>query len=277
MVNITFIKLGNITLTTLVDIMLDERASRTDINCKVISSSTKLKETNAQELIDLLEHIPTDLVVAVSPNANLEGPKFLVEKLKGKYPLIVISDEADKELRASWKEAGIGYMIAPFDPMIGAKKDFLDPSEMGIFNGHIISAFSACGVFTFITKQLDSVIENLKNSEEPKLPFKLLSSKAIVTDYPFSNGYSASKAMAALEILKQAGKQNVNGMYVEKDRNVSLIKLAAAHEMVRQASLLADEIRELEKGTNHLVKLPHAKDGKWLHKLHFYDEAHKKQ
>ncbi|MHA1304520.1 MAG: F420-dependent methylenetetrahydromethanopterin dehydrogenase, partial [Candidatus Heimdallarchaeaceae archaeon] len=140
MVKITFIKIGNITLSTLIDIMLDERASREDVQGTVLSSSTKLSPDDAERLLPLIEQVETDLIVVVSPNANLNGPKFLINELKGRYPLVVISDSADKELRQEWKAEGIGYIIVPFDPMIGAKKDFLDPVEMGLFNGYIINA-----------------------------------------------------------------------------------------------------------------------------------------
>ncbi|NPD88849.1 MAG: methylenetetrahydromethanopterin dehydrogenase [Asgard group archaeon] len=277
MVKITFVKIGNITLTTLVDIMLDERASRTDIDATVISSSTKMKPEAAERLFPLIDQVETDLLVMISPNANDKGPQSVIDKYKEKYPVIVVSDAADKEMRAKWKEEGVGYIIAPFDPMIGAKLDFLDPTEMCLFNGYIITAFSATGVFAYITKLFDDVIGQLKTGSKPELPNNYLSSIGIVTSYPFTNEYSRPKAMAALNILNEAGKLNVNGCFVEKDKDRQLIKVAAAHEMVRQASFLADEVRELEKAVNHLVRTPHNKEGKILHKAHFFDKAHEKQ
>jgi methylenetetrahydromethanopterin dehydrogenase len=289
MVKITFVKIGNITLTTLVDIMLDERASRTDIEATVISSSTKMKPEAAERLFPLIDQVETDLIVMVSPNANDKGPQSVIDKYKEKYPVIVVSDAADKEMRAKWKEEGVGYIIAPFDPMIGAKLDFLDPTEMCLFNGYIITAemclfngyiitaFSATGVFAFITKILDDVIDQLKEGKKPELPKNYLSSIGVVSSYPFTNEYSRPKAMAALNILSDAGKLNVNGCFIEKDPERQLIKVAAAHEMVRQASFLADEVRELEKAINHLVRTPHNKEGKVLHKAHFFDKAHEKQ
>ena len=277
MVKITFVKIGNITLTTLIDIMLDERASRTDIDATVISSSTKMKPEAAERLFPLIDQVETDLMVMISPNANDKGPQSVIDKYKEKYPLIVVSDGADKELREKWKEEGVGYIIASFDPMIGAKLDFLDPSEMCLFNGYIITAFSACGVFAYITDLLDGVINQLKAGEKPTLPTRNMSSIGVVTSIPFSNEYAKAKAMAALNILTEAGKLNVNGCFVEKDREKALTKVAAAHELVRQAGLLADEVREIEKTTGHLVKTPHNKEGKILHKTHFFDKAHEKQ
>ena len=277
MVKITFLKIGNITLTTLIDIMLDERASRADIEATVISSSTKMKPEAAERIFPLIDQVETDLMVMISPNASDKGPQAVIDKYKEKYPLIVVSDTADKELRQKWKDEGVGYIIVPFDPMIGAKRDFLDPTEMCLFNGYIITAFSSCGVFAYITDLLDNVIEQLKTGDKPELPFRNMSSIGVVTTYPFANPYSRPKAMAALNMLQEAGKLNVNGCFIEKDRNKSLIKVNAAHEMVRQAAIIADEVRELEKSTDHVIRTPHGKEGEKLHKKHFFDEAHKEQ
>ena len=274
MVKITFVKLGNITLTTLIDIMLDERASRTDIEATVISSSTKMKPEAAERLFPLIDQVETDLLVMISPNAKDKGPQLVIDTYKEKYPVLVVSDTADKEMREKWKAEGVGYIIASFDPMIGAKLDFLDPTEMCLFNGYIISAFSSCGVFSYIVELFDDVIKQIKDGKKPELPYRNLSPIGVVEKYPFQNEYSRPKAFAALRILQDAGKLNVNGCWGEKDKNRALIKVAAAHEMVRQASVLADEVRELEKGSNHLVRTPHNKEGEVLHKIHFFDPAH---
>ena len=277
MVKITFVKIGNITLTTLIDIMLDERASRTDIDATVISSSTKMKPEAAERIFPLIDQVETDLMVMISPNANDKGPQSVIDRYKEKYPLIVVSDGGDKEVREKWKEDGVGYIIVPFDPMIGAKRDFLDATEMCLFNGYIINAFSTCGVFAYINELLDGVIEQLKAGDKPELPTRNMSAIGVVTAYPFSSEYARPKALAALTMLQNSAKLNVNGCFVEKDRQKALIKVAGAHEMVRQAGLLADEVREMEKATNNLIRMPHGKDGKLLHKVHFFDEAHEKK
>ncbi|MHA1829753.1 MAG: F420-dependent methylenetetrahydromethanopterin dehydrogenase [Candidatus Heimdallarchaeaceae archaeon] len=277
MVKITFVKIGNITLTTLIDIMLDERASRKDIEATVISSSTKMKPDAAERIFPLIDQVETDLMVMISPNANDEGPQSVINRYKDKYPLIVVSDGGDKETRQKWKEEGVGYIIVPFDPMIGAKRDFLDTTEMCLFNGYIITAFSACGVFNYITALLDEVIEQIKEGKELKLPTRNLSSIGVVTSVHFSNEYSRPKALAVLHMLQEAAKINVSGCFIEKDRERALVKVAGAHELVRRAGLLADELRELEKSSNHLIRTPHDKDGKLLHKIHFFDEAHEEE
>jgi len=272
-VKIIFIKLGNITLTTLVDIMLDERASRKDIEVDVISSSTKMKETDADRIIKKLRAEEGDLFVLVCPNANSDGPKKVIEAISKSNKLIVISDAAEKDLRKYWKEKGIGYIILPFDPMIGAKKDFLDPSEMGLFNGYTISAFSACGVFEYVTSLIDEAIMEIKEGKNPSLPYKYPSALTIVKNYPFKNDYSKAKALATLELLKLAGKTDVKACFGTKDNDEALLLAASAHEMVRLAGLLADEIREMEKNTNQLVRMPHSKEGKRLYKEKFFEGA----
>jgi len=275
MVKITFVKLGNITLTTLIDIMLDERASRKDIEVTVLSSSTKMKPEAAERLFPLIDQVETDLMVMISPNAKDKGPQAVIEKYKDKFPVIVVSDTADKEMREKWKADGVGYVIVSFDPMIGAKLDFLDPTEMCLFNGYIIETFSSCGVFAYIVRLFDEVIDQLKSGEKPELPTRNLSPIGVTESYPFGNDYSRPKAFAALRILQDAGKLNVNGCWGEKDHNRALVKVAAAHEMVRQASIIADEVRELEKASGHLVRTPHNKEGEIYHKIHFFDNAHK--
>ena len=277
MVKITFVKLGNITLTTLIDIMLDERASRTDLEVTVISSSTKMKPEAAERLYPLIDQIDTDLLVLVSPNAKDKGPQAVIEKYKDKYPVLVVSDNAGKEMREKWKANGVGYIIASFDPMIGAKIDFLDATEMCLFNGYIIETFSSCGVFSYIVKQFDYVIKQLKFSDKLELPTRNLSPIGISQSYPYKNDYSRPKAFAALRMLQDAGKLNINGCWVEKDKERALIKVAAAHEMVRQASIIADEVRELEKACGSLVRTPHTKEGDLYKKMRFFDNAQKEE
>ena len=234
-----------------------------------------MKPEAAERLFPLIDQVETDLMVMISPNAKDKGPQSVIEKYKDKVPVIVVSDTADKEMREKWKADGVGYIIASFDPMIGAKIDFLDPTEMCLFNGYIIETFSSCGVFAYIVKLFADVINQLKAGEKPDLPTRNLSPIGVVESYPFGNDYSRPKAFAALRMLQDAGKLNVNGCWGEKDKNRALIKVAAAHEIVRQASIIADEVRELEKASGRLARTPHNKEGEIFHKIQFFDNAHK--
>ena len=49
-VNITVVKTGFIGVTTLIEALLDERASRKDISVRSITSGSKMSVTDAQEV-----------------------------------------------------------------------------------------------------------------------------------------------------------------------------------------------------------------------------------
>ena len=102
MVKITVYKTGYVGTTTLIDALLDERASRNDISVRVISSGCKMDEEEAVEAAKIAASVPTDLYIAISPNAGLPGPSKARDILKetGK-PIIVISDEPSRKARTS--------------------------------------------------------------------------------------------------------------------------------------------------------------------------------
>ena len=51
MVKVTFLKIGYIGATNLIDALLDERASRRDLSVRVISSGCKMDEEEAVDVI----------------------------------------------------------------------------------------------------------------------------------------------------------------------------------------------------------------------------------
>ena len=110
--------------TTLIDALLDERASRKNVSVRVISSGCKMDEAEAEAAAKIAAQVPTDLYVAVSPSAGLPGPKKMREVLKetGK-PIIVVSDEPSRKAARKLPEEGIGYLVLYGDAMIGAKID----------------------------------------------------------------------------------------------------------------------------------------------------------
>jgi F420-dependent methylenetetrahydromethanopterin dehydrogenase len=119
MVNVTFVQAGYIGATTLIDALLDERASRKGISVRVISSGCKMDEAEAEAAAKIAAQVPTDLYVAVSPSAGLPGPKKMREVLKetGK-PIIVVSDEPSRKAARKLPEEGIGYLVLYGDAMI---------------------------------------------------------------------------------------------------------------------------------------------------------------
>jgi methylenetetrahydromethanopterin dehydrogenase len=64
----------------------------------------------------------------------------------GKTSLYVVSDgPTKKEAREALEQEGFGYIIPPVDPLIGAKREFLDPVEMASFNSDVMKVLSICG------------------------------------------------------------------------------------------------------------------------------------
>ena len=76
-VNITVVKTGFLGVTTLIEALLDERASRKDISVRSVTSGSKMSSTEAQEVEKLSNSLDTDLYIVVSPNASLDAPKNL--------------------------------------------------------------------------------------------------------------------------------------------------------------------------------------------------------
>ena len=75
--NITVVKTGFLAVTTLIEALLDERASRKDISIRSVSSGAKMNKVDIDAVEQLAKSIDTDLFIVVSPNASLDGPKTL--------------------------------------------------------------------------------------------------------------------------------------------------------------------------------------------------------
>ena len=171
MVRITFLKIGYIGATNLIDALLDERASRKGISVRVISSGCKMDEEEAVEVAKLAASLPSDLYVVVSPSAGLPGPTAARGVLRetGK-PIIVVSDEPTRKISKDLEEGGFGYIVIYADPMIGAKQDFLDPVEMVLFNSDVLRVLAVTGVIRLIHSEIDRVIAQLEEGGEVQLP-----------------------------------------------------------------------------------------------------------
>jgi methylenetetrahydromethanopterin dehydrogenase len=61
-------------------------------------------------------------------------------------PIIVVSDEPSRKAARKLPEEGIGYLVLYGDAMIGAKRPFLDPIEMALFNADVIRVLRHGGV-----------------------------------------------------------------------------------------------------------------------------------
>jgi methylenetetrahydromethanopterin dehydrogenase len=262
MVTVTFVRVGYIATSTLIDALLDERAARNDIKIRIISSGVKMDEAEAEEVAKIAAGVESDLYVLVSPNAGLDGPKKLREVLKetGK-PMIVVSDEPSRKAAQKLPAEGIGYMVLYGDPMISAKSAFLDPVEMAIFNADAIKVLAVTGVWRLVHTALDKVIDQLKAGETPELPELVIDKTLALQHSDLQNPYAYAKAMAAHEAARQVAKLSTEGVFKTEDRNEAIPILAAAHELMRHAAELADEARELEKANDSVVRIAHFTKG----------------
>jgi methylenetetrahydromethanopterin dehydrogenase len=271
-VKIGFVKLGNIGASRIVDLLLDERADREDIDARVLGTGAKMTPEHAADTSRLLDWDP-DLVVITSPNAALPGPKRAREMVKEKgKPCIVISDAPAKKAVNDLKENGYGYIIIPGDPMIGARREFLDPVEMSLFNADVLSVLTIAGVVKLLQEELDAVIDAIRKGGDVKLPQIIATAEESVERAQFSNPYAKSKAIAAYSMVEKVAELDVKGCFMMKDPKEYVPIVAAAHELLREAAKLAYEARDMEKQTDSLVRMPHARTGELLKKVKLLDK-----
>jgi methylenetetrahydromethanopterin dehydrogenase len=251
--------------------MFDERAERKDINVRAFTSGAKMDEESSAGPAEAVIAWAPHLVLVVSPNAALPGPTKVREMLaEAKLPTIAISDGPAAKAFYKKNEEGKkkpvvlenqGFIVIPSDSMIGAKKEFLDPTEMSLFNADAIKVLSITGVFRAIQNELDKVVSALQAGETPELPkLKLTAEKAVKCGY-FKNPYAKAKAIAALTIAEAVADITSKGCFKTKEAEKYIPLVAAGHEMMRVAANLSDEIRELEKAGDAVLRNPHVSKG----------------
>lgn len=276
-VKVGVLKYGCVGTAPLLEYLLDERADREDITVRVVSSGAKLTPEEVEEAAVKIVEFNPDFVLTVSPNAALPGPKRVREILAEKgLPLIVISDAPAKKIAKELDEKGFGYIIVDADPMIGARREFLDPVEMALFNADIIRVLAITGVYRLIVEAVDNVIEAFKRGEKPNLPRIIVTRELAMEKAGFQNPYAKAKAMAAYEIAKKVADLSIEGCFKIQERSLYIPIVAAAHEMLAEAAKLAMEAREIEKYGDYLLRIPHAKDGSLLLKLKLAEKPERK-
>jgi len=275
-VKVGFVKLGNIGSAPLLEMLLDERADREDIDVRVVSSGAKLTPEQAGEVAEKLLEFKPSVVVVSSPNATLPGPSKVREiTANAGIPTIVVSDAPTKKISKALAEKGFGFIIVEGDAMIGARREFLDPAEMAIFNADIVKALAITGVFNILFTEIDKVIDAFKGGRKPALPQIVVDKETAVNAAEFQNPYARAKAMAAYEILRKVADLDVEGCFVVKEREKYIPIVAAAHEMLAAACKLAGEAREMEKNLDSLARKPHHKDGSRLVKRKLMEKPEK--
>jgi len=262
-VKVGVLKIGCIGTLPLLEIMLDERADRSDINVRVIGSGVKLGPEQCKEVTELMIGQNPDLVILIGPAQTTRGPSNAREMLKeAGLPTIVISDSPAKRLIDEMKKAGLGYIIVEADSMIGARREFLDPTEMTLYNSDVIRVLAATGAFNLVVEAIDRAIESIKQGKSPELPKLIIDGTKAVEAAGFSNPYAKAKALAAYEMARQVSRITTAACFKIQNSSLYIPMVAAAHEIMRTAAKLADEAREIEKGQDKVLRRPHFKDGR---------------
>ena len=256
-------KCGNIGSSPLLELLLDELADRKDIKVRTVTTGSKMGLEDVEEALPKIFEFNPDVFVVISPNTALPGPAKARERMatSGK-PSVVISDAPAKKVKADLEKQGLGYIIITGDPLIGARKEFLDPIEMALFNSNISKVLAVTGVFRMIQKEIDKIIYALEAGESPILPKLVVDITAIRDNSEFSNPYAKAKAMAAYGLAEKIAEINGQACFVEKESNKYVPLVACAHEIAQAAARLAEEAREIEKYNDTVTRKPHAKDGK---------------
>jgi methylenetetrahydromethanopterin dehydrogenase len=256
-------KCGNIASSPLFELLLDELADRQDIKTRTVTTGSKMGVEDVEEAIPKIFEFDPDLMVFISPNVSIAGPAKAREKLAATgVPAVVVSDAPGKRAKAELEKQGLGYIIITGDPLIGARKEFLDPVEMALFNANVIKVLAITGVCRIVHQEIDKLIQALKSGTPPVLPNLVIDVNSIRDRSDFRNPYARAKAMAAYGLAEKIAEINVQACFVEKERPKYVPLVACAHEIAQTAARLAEEAREIEKYGDTLVRKPHAKDGR---------------
>ena len=268
-VKIGIIKIGTIAISSMIDLILDERADREDIDVRVISSGSKMGIEQIEYVLPKLKDFEPDLLLFVSPNPQSKNATKARKRLeKTGIPTIVIGDKPGEKAIDSMLEEGFGYILIRADPMIGARREFLDPTEMVLFNSYVLNVLSATGVIKLVTNAIDDVIEQINKNEEVKLPEIIVKAENAVKAAGFENPYARSKAVAAYHIASAVSDLNIRACFKVSDRKKYISMVTAAHEMMEVAAALSQEAREIEKSNDRVFRTPHNRDGSVIHKYY---------
>lgn len=269
---IGILKNGTIGSSLLLAFLMDERAEATRINVYEVTSGAKMHppEMCIKTMEDLLKWGP-ELIIMSSPNAALPGPKASRE-MTGIIPTIVISDAPAKKAVDEIKEKNMGYILINCDSMIGARRPFLDPVEMSIFNSDLLKVLAITGALQVIAEELNKVILDMLEGRSPSLPQIIVDSNVATEAAKFSNPYAKVKAIAAFELAASVSKVTGKACFQLKERSEYMPLLSAAHEMMRTAAKMCDEAREIEKSNDTVIRRPHHAKQHFLTKIRLHDK-----
>lgn len=264
MVKIGVLKTGNIASSLVLELLLDERADREDITVRVVASGAKMAPEEVEGLPEKILKENPDLIIYVAPNPAALGPQKAIGKLTGKKA-IVIGDAPGIKIKEKLQGAGLGYIFVKGDSMIGARREFLDATEMALFNAEMLKVLSITGAMRALQEEIDKAVDAIKKKSD-YLPRIVLDAEAAVSYSGIKNPYARAKAMAAYEMAEKVGEINVKACFVVKEHEKYVPLAAEAHELLRCAAKLADEVREIEKAGDEVLRKPHSSEGKTLSK-----------
>ena len=274
MAKIGFIKLGNLGMSQVIDLVQDEIAAREGIQIRVFGTGPKMGVDEAADT-ERLKNFNADFYVMISPNSSAPGPTAAREIYKD-VPCIVISDgPTKKDDRKALEDAGFGYIIMTVDPLIGAKREFLDPVEMASFNSDAMKVLSTCGALRLIQEEFDNVAAQVdagKSGKDLVLPHILAKPETCIERAGFNNPYAKAKALAAMHMADKVAQINFPACFMMKEIEQVTLTTATAHEMMRAAAQLAIDAREIEKSNDSVFRQPHAKNGNLLTKTKLYEK-----
>ncbi len=265
-VKIGVIKCGNLGTSPVVDLVLDERADRPNIDVRGVGSGAKMNPEQIEDAVPKIMDFDPDFVVFISPNPGAPGPARARELLSEMdVPAIIVGDAPGMGKKDEMDEQGLGYIIVQGDPMIGARREFLDPTEMASFNSDVIKVLAATGAYRVVQETLDGVIAAAE-SGSIELPKVVISTEKAVTAAAFKNPYAKAKAMAAYEIAQKVADIDIKGCFMTREMEKYIPIVASAHEMISAAAKLAVEAREIEKANDSVMRKPHGGKGQTLWK-----------
>ena len=260
-------KCGNIGTSPVLELLLDELADRKDIKVRTVTTGSKMALEDVEEALPKMLEFNSDLFVVISPNTALPGPAKARETFaaSGK-PSIVITDAPGKRVKADLEKQGLGYIIVTGDPLIGARKEFLDPTEMALFNSNVSKVLAITGVYRIVQTEIDKAIYAIETGQAPILPKLVIDITTVRDNSVLSNPYARAKAMAAYGLAEKVAEINALACFVEKESEKYIPLVASAHEIAQTAARLAEEAREIEKYNDSIMRKPHAKDGRLKNK-----------
>jgi methylenetetrahydromethanopterin dehydrogenase len=261
-IRIGIVKAGCIGTLPLLEFLLDERADRTDIDVTVVGSGSKLGLEQCRKIAKLMINQQPDFVILIGPAQASPGPTEARRMIsEAGMPAVVISDGPTEEIAGKIEKMGLGYIIVGGDPMIGARREFLDPTEMALYNSDAVKVLAATGTLSLIGQELDKIVNSIKDGESPILPRIIIRGPEAMDAAGFVNPYARAKAAAAYDIAREVAKINLEACFQIRDWKVYVSRVAEGHEMMRIAARMADEAREIEKKGDTVLREPHFKDG----------------